>query len=418
MRLPLLAALLCLLLPVAGPVATAGHSGTGPATVPAAPPAPPQVDDLQTVSSPAIAPAGGPPPATNPTAEPLALAQSDGGIDPANTTMTVQLRANGDARWTVTTVFVLRDDNDTSAFDRLASQFRSGDASSGYNLTVFESAAERAAPEREMAIRNASFDSETVPRGNVTVGRLSMSFTWANFSRVEGDRLIVGDAFNTSAGNGTWLPGLTADQRLVIVGPEGFGALDSPPDAGVQEGRKFTWEGRTEFEPGYLTVVYERTVPRTSPGPTPDEDPLLGWFLMSAGLLGVGLLAGVAYLWTRRETRDGVPSGGAADDDEPPAPPAAAGAVATNDEETTGDDPASDVDLDLLSDEERVEYLLQQNGGRMKQANIVKETGWSNAKVSQLLSEMADAERVNKLRIGRENLISLPEEDVAEFDEQ
>jgi uncharacterized membrane protein len=50
----------------------------------------------------------------------------------------------------------------------------------------------------------------------------------------------------------------------------------------------------------------------------------------------------------------------------------------------------------------------------MKQASIVEETGWSNAKVSQLLSAMDEAGRVDKLRIGRENLISLPDEEVAE----
>jgi uncharacterized membrane protein len=53
----------------------------------------------------------------------------------------------------------------------------------------------------------------------------------------------------------------------------------------------------------------------------------------------------------------------------------------------------------------------------MKQANIVDETGWSNAKVSQLLSAMDDDERINKLRIGRENLISLPDEDVTGVEE-
>jgi uncharacterized membrane protein len=47
----------------------------------------------------------------------------------------------------------------------------------------------------------------------------------------------------------------------------------------------------------------------------------------------------------------------------------------------------------------------------MKQANIVEETGWSDAKVSQLLSSMAEAGRVDKLRLGRENLISLPEDE-------
>jgi uncharacterized membrane protein len=71
----------------------------------------------------------------------------------------------------------------------------------------------------------------------------------------------------------------------------------------------------------------------------------------------------------------------------------------------------------MLSDEERVLRLLDANGGRMKQAQIVKETDWSNAKVSQLLSGMDDEDAIDKLRIGRENLISLPDVDVDSFDE-
>jgi uncharacterized membrane protein len=46
----------------------------------------------------------------------------------------------------------------------------------------------------------------------------------------------------------------------------------------------------------------------------------------------------------------------------------------------------------------------------MKQVDIVEATDWSNAKVSQLLTEMAEDGQVDKLRIGRENLISLPGE--------
>ena len=88
------------------------------------------------------------------------------------------------------------------------------------------------------------------------------------------------------------------------------------------------------------------------------------------------------------------------------------GASAT---ESGVDDGTDDIDEALLSDEERVERLLERNGGRMKQADIVKETGWSNAKVSQLLSAMAESDRVDKLRIGRENLISFPDEDVTDL---
>lgn len=60
------------------------------------------------------------------------------------------------------------------------------------------------------------------------------------------------------------------------------------------------------------------------------------------------------------------------------------------------------------SDEDRVESLLRSNDGRMRQSAIVAATGWSKSKVSVLLSEMEEADRVRKLRVGRENLVSLP----------
>ncbi|WP_415379280.1 helix-turn-helix transcriptional regulator [Halosimplex sp. TS25] len=99
----------------------------------------------------------------------------------------------------------------------------------------------------------------------------------------------------------------------------------------------------------------------------------------------------------------------------------AAGASATSTSEAAdGADDSADEEIDeeLLSDEERVERLIEHNGGRMKQAAIVQETGWSNAKVSQLLSAMDDDGRIDKLRIGRENLISFPDEDVADLDSE
>lgn len=65
-------------------------------------------------------------------------------------------------------------------------------------------------------------------------------------------------------------------------------------------------------------------------------------------------------------------------------------------------------DIEEPSDEELVIELLESNGGRMKQGMIVDETNWSKSKVSMLLSEMEDDELISKLRVGRENIISLP----------
>ncbi|WP_246391753.1 helix-turn-helix transcriptional regulator [Halosimplex pelagicum] len=99
----------------------------------------------------------------------------------------------------------------------------------------------------------------------------------------------------------------------------------------------------------------------------------------------------------------------------------ASGSTADADADTdaeTVDEADDGIDEELLSDEERVERLIERNGGRMKQAAIVRETGWSNAKVSQLLSAMDDDDRIDKLRIGRENLISFPDEDVTDLDSE
>lgn len=68
---------------------------------------------------------------------------------------------------------------------------------------------------------------------------------------------------------------------------------------------------------------------------------------------------------------------------------------------------------ELLTDADRVRHLLDRHGGRTKQSTIVEETEWSKAKVSRLLSAMADDGEIQKISIGRENLIAL---DGHEFD--
>jgi uncharacterized membrane protein len=85
-----------------------------------------------------------------------------------------------------------------------------------------------------------------------------------------------------------------------------------------------------------------------------------------------------------------------------------------NDAVTTdgdGDRPADPPETpDLLTDEDRVLHLLDRHGGRMKQSAIVEATDWSKAKVSRLLSSMHEDEMIEKLSLGRENVISLDRE--------
>lgn len=63
---------------------------------------------------------------------------------------------------------------------------------------------------------------------------------------------------------------------------------------------------------------------------------------------------------------------------------------------------------EFVTDRERVRRLLEENGGRMKQSEIVHSVNWSKAKVSRLLADLEEDDLITKLRLGRENLICLP----------
>ncbi len=368
-------------------------------------------------------------------------------LPPSDVTWRAQLRANGDARWTVSMTVPIRDVHDAAAFDDLAASFDS--VENPLALDFFRTAAEAAGAEtgREMAITDVS---RAAGRANGS-GTLAVSFRWSSFARVEGDRLYVGDGFNTT--RGTWLPELTEYQTLVVVPPSGYG-VTSAPSVGITGGAA-RWEGPYNLSGREPWVVYSGNTPTptdtpTTPGATTapgtgtpgteTPDGLLGSLLP---VVGLAVLAGVAaaalVVYMRREDGGIGGIGGTTDDgdggtgtttgeagvandagadsaaDAAGTGAAASGTAAGAVDEAT-DDSGDEVDEELLSDEERVERLLERNGGRMKQATIVKETGWSNAKVSQLLSSMAAEGRVDKLRIGRENLISFPDEDVTDID--
>jgi uncharacterized membrane protein len=88
-----------------------------------------------------------------------------------------------------------------------------------------------------------------------------------------------------------------------------------------------------------------------------------------------------------------------------------AGAVgASGDDGSSGGAAAGPDDEPLLADEDRVERLLAERGGRMRQQAIGEELDWSRSKTSRVLGRMAEADQVRKLQLGRENVIALPDE--------
>ncbi|WP_375137063.1 helix-turn-helix transcriptional regulator [Halostella salina] len=152
-----------------------------------------------------------------------------------------------------------------------------------------------------------------------------------------------------------------------MTGPFGFAVALLPPD-GPHAGVAVAGDGTA----GPATV---------------DPDPMVGVVVL--------LVAGVVAAAALRGRSDEVDADGTPDPPEPDVADAAKPA-----------EPA-DEEPEALSDEDRVVALLEANDGRMKQVNIVEETEWSKSKVSMLLSEMAEDGTISKLRVGRENIISL-----------
>ncbi len=66
--------------------------------------------------------------------------------------------------------------------------------------------------------------------------------------------------------------------------------------------------------------------------------------------------------------------------------------------------------MELLSAEERVLRLLEENGGRMKQQDIQEALDWSQTKTSNVVNDLQDDGKIEVYRIGNENTLALPGE--------
>ena len=120
-------------------------------------------------------------------------------------------------------------------------------------------------------------------------------------------------------------------------------------------------------------------------------------------LLGLVLVAGAAFV-TYSRYGGTTPQGAGGSPDDGGAPPGSGG--------DTADDPGQEpLDPDLLSPEEFVTGLLERNGGRMQQRDIVEKTDWSKAKVSRRLSTMEEDGVIERTRIGRGKVVERVDDD-------
>ncbi|OYR51207.1 hypothetical protein DJ73_13875 [Halorubrum sp. Ea1] len=356
-------------------------------------------------------------PSVEAVAGPVGQIESD--FDPNTATrIRIEPTPDRDARWEVSVRYALADETEVRAFETAGQRFLDGEVGPGPAL--FEGLAREASRNVDRTMRIESVDREVIvhedpsefdvgEEGTAAVGELRLTFVWTEFLGADGENLVVGDALTTP--EGTWLRSLGEGQTLEIATPDGYAVTGTPGSTVQIRDNAVTIEGpRTFGEDERVAVVY---APAGTTGPP--------WEMLTAAILVAALLIAGSVVAYRRmgdndaggatangSNGDGVSRATTADDDASSGAAAAGPIGGENGDAATEAEPEED--LSLLSDEERVERLLTDNGGRMRQADIVAETGWSDAKVSQLLSAMADEGRVEKLRLGRENLISLPDD--------
>ncbi|WP_435153028.1 helix-turn-helix transcriptional regulator [Haladaptatus sp. DFWS20] len=319
---------------------------------------------------------------------------------------------NGSAQWTFRYERTLNNQQERNQFQQFANEFNNSKTelytdfqTNAVELTDAGGNATGRVMKAENFSKNAYIGGLNKNRGVV-----EMSFKWTAFAAKDDGSIVIGDVFK----GGLYLG---ENQTLTVEAQEGMKFKSAKPmnrlnktHDTLPKSDTVSWSGPREFNDQRPMVEFAEfkdnpaeTTTTTPPGgasqPGDGENPNAESPMMLF-IAAVVLLIGLAAVFAWRQGNFGTFSSGQST-------PGGGGGAATPTEPSAGTSKPAVSDEELLTDEARVKKLLRENGGRMKQVNIVEETGWSKSKVSMLLSEMEDEGEISKLRVGRENIISL-----------
>lgn len=298
------------------------------------------------------------------------------GFEADDTVLIIDLGDGGDASFSVEYRIALDNEADRDAFDELSTEIATNEStyldrfSERFEPTVTDAAALTG---RDMALLNLTVSTETRPTVDQQYGVVNFSFTWTAFAVVDGSEITAGDALE-----GLFL---TDNTHLVVEWPQEYGLDSAAPDPDETSQRSLTWSGPREFAGDEPRVVVNTDVDAP---PIADEDGPFTPAVIVAVLLVVVLLGGGGWYYRRTSA-------------EPEPTPETSAPAEPSDE--------------LLSNEERVVALVSEHGGRMKQKEVATELDWTAAKTSKVVGTLREEGELEAFRLGRENVLRLPEED-------
>lgn len=330
------------------------------------------------------APVGGTVPASDvKPVEETQIRESD--FDADRVLLRFDVRDDGSAIAHIEYRFALNRSNSTAAFENLQ---RDIEADQTAYLDRFERRINQTvqtannSSSRVMDIQNVTVRAETrqLPQ---PYGVVNYTYTWNGFAAVENDRIRIGDA----------LAGLYLDDRsrLQISWPEGYHTRTVHDSASETRDRAAIWTGSTWFDRGGPRIVLARN------GVPIDTIPVA---LLTVGLLCV---AGGVVLW-HSNRRAIAPTGSAANDR----------TTEPADEHASTEPTTTSVNLELMSNEERILWEIDQRGGRVKQQDLVTALEWSDSKVSRGVSALRERGEIERFRLGNENVLTVTDKDGGE----
>ncbi|WP_135302896.1 helix-turn-helix transcriptional regulator [Haloarcula amylovorans] len=337
--------------------------------------------------------------------EPASVQTPDGFTE---TTFHVTVYENGSATWAIEHQTPLTNESEQEQFEAFAEEFESNETE--LYVDFVEQAGlltQYGTNQTGRAMGARTFDRSASVNPVQSTGTVRMSFLWTNFANATGERVVVSDVFQGGFYIGQ-------NQSLVVErGPGlGFAEAQPSPDSRSQpdslaRSETATWVGEQSFtdQRPYIELGPREVVLANEPG-SGGGSLLAGDmlpFVVGVVVLALGAVAVAAW-------RSGVAEAalGGADTGGTPTETTPSGQSRAPSQPEPEPSVADD---ELLTDDDRVLKLLEANGGRMKQVDIVDATDWSKSKVSMLLSEMESDGEISKLRVGRENIISLAGEE-------
>ena len=350
--------------------------------------------------------------ATTPVSGQTGVLAQQSAVDADDVRITVTLAEDGTAEWHLAFRSVLANDDEQAAFDSLQADI--ADDPAAYTEPFAERIRRTVATaenttNREMAVGNFSVDTETQSLGR-EYGIVTYRFTWENFATTSDDTLRAGDAID-----GFFLDDQT---RLRMEWPDGYTVDAVSPAADETPDNAVVWDGEsTDFVTGEPRVAVAASGSGLTPG-------------MLIGIIIVILLAGVGgWFYQRRPSDTDDPPTAAVDTDgdidtdvdtKPDADTHTDASATESDGDTVALTAAAaddEPDPELLSNEEQVLRLLDDHGGRMKQKQVVEELDWTDAKTSKVVSGLREDGTIDSFRIGRENVLTYPDESLTGDDE-